>query len=79
MLSENLLYESLIIKYWVEVGGLSDHLSVLLQIQNPETKLAALFKFNPNWMKEEDYRKMIGNTWRPLEENPNVAYMKQLV
>ena len=27
---------------------------------------------------EEDYHKLIGNTWRPLEENPNVSYMKQL-
>ena len=27
---------------------------------------------------EEDYRKLIGNSWRPLEESPNVSYMKQL-
>ena len=78
-ISKKILSESLIIKSWVEVGGLSDHLPDLLQIQNPETKPAASFKFNPSWMKEEDYRKLIGNSWRPLEENPNVSYIKQLV
>ena len=77
-LLENLLSKSLIIKSWVEVGGMLDHLLVLLQIQNPETKPAAPFKFNHAWMKEEDYHKLIGNTWKPLEGNPNVSYMKQL-
>ena len=43
MLSENLLSGSLIIRTWVEVGGLSDHLPVLLQIQNPQIKPAPPF------------------------------------
>ena len=49
----------LIVKTWVEVEGLSNHLLFLLQIQIPETKPAAPFKFNPAWLMEEDYRKLI--------------------
>ena len=35
LLLENLLSGYLIVKTWVEVGGLSDHLPFLLQIQSP--------------------------------------------
>ena len=78
MLFENFLSGSLIFRTWVEVGGLLDHLPVLLQIQNIETKLTAPFKFNPAWLLEEYYRKLIGDTQRPLEANPNITFMKQL-
>ena len=78
MLSENFLSGSLIFRTWVEVGGLSDHLPVLLQIQNIETKPTAPFKFNPAWLLEEYYPNLIGDTWRLLEENPNINFMKQL-
>ena len=69
----------MIIRTWVEVGGMSDHLPVFLQIQNPEIKPMAPFKFNPAWLMEEDYRKLIGNLLRPLEENANFSYMKRIV
>ena len=64
-------------KTWVEVGGLSDHLPILLQLQSLEPKLVALFKFNPSWIQEDDYRKLVVDTWNPLEDIPNVSYMKQ--
>ena len=48
LLSKNLLSGSLIIRTWVEVGGLSDLLPVLLQFQNLETKSTTPFKFNPS-------------------------------
>ena len=78
MLSENFLLGSLIFRTWVEVGGLSGHLLVLLQIQNIETKPTTSFKFNPSWLLEEYYHKMTGDTQRPLEANPNITFMKQL-
>ena len=55
-----------------------DHLPVLLQIQNPEMKPTAPFKFNPAWLLEEDNQKLIGDTWSKLEVNPNITFMKQL-
>ena len=78
LLSENLLSGSLIVKTWVEVGSLSHHLPVLLRIQSPESKSVAPFKFNPAWLMEEDYRKLVGETWNLLVVNPNVTFMKQL-
>ena len=55
-----------------------DHLPVLLQIQNSEMKPTAPFKFNPAWLLEEGYQKLIGDTWSKLEVNPNITFMKQL-
>ena len=78
MLSENFLSGSLIIRTWVEVGGLSDHLPFLLQIQNPEAKPVAPFKFNPEWLLEEYYQRLIGESWKPLEANPNTSFMKKM-
>ena len=49
-----LILGSLIVKTWVEVGGLSNHLPILLQLQGLERKPIALFKFNPSWIQEED-------------------------
>ena len=36
------------------------------------------FKFNPAWLLEEDYQKMIGHSWNHFGANPNVSYMKKL-
>ena len=66
----------LIVKTWVKVGSMSNHLPFLLQIQSPEMKPATQFKFNLAWLLEEDYRKLIGDTWSPLVVNPNITFMK---
>ena len=72
------LSRSLIVKMWVEVGGLYDHLPILLWIQSQELKMANPFKFNPEWIQEDDYRKLVGDTWTSLEATPNVPFMKEL-
>ena len=62
----------------IKVGGLSDHLPILLQIQSPDMKPSTPFKFNPTWLMFEDYRKLVGETWNLLVVTPNVTFMKQL-
>ena len=64
-------------KTWVEVGGLSNHLPILLWIQGHGHKPAAPFKFNPSWLQEEDYCKILIDSRIPLEDIPNVTFMKQ--
>ena len=58
-ISKNLLSGCMIVKTWVEVGGLFDRLPILLRLQGPKRKPTALFKFNPSWIQEEDYRKLV--------------------
>ena len=55
LLSDNLLTRPLIEKYWVEVGGLSNHLPILLLMERQEHKTAPLFRFNPSWLQEKEY------------------------
>ena len=67
----------LIVETQVEVGGLFDHLPILLGLQEQEQKPASPFKFNPSWLQEEEYQKLVAETWVPLADNPNVSFMKQ--
>lgn len=52
--SKNLLMEVEKIQTWVDLGERSDHLPILLQIDKRDTKPAAPFKFNPEWLNEEE-------------------------
>ena len=62
---------------WVDVGGLSDHLPILLRLQCPECKGDTPYKFNSSWIQEEDYRKLVVDSWSSLEDILNVSFMKQ--
>ena len=46
-------------------------------LQGHEQNLAAPFKFNPSWLQEEEYPKIVVDSWIPLEDIPNVSFMKQ--
>lgn len=39
----------------------------------------APFKFNPVWLKEEGYKKLIMDSWMPLQPDQSVSFMKQIV
>ena len=62
LLLDKLLTRPLIEKYWVEVGGLSYHLPILLLMERQEHKPAPPFKFDPSWIQEEEYKKLVMDT-----------------
>jgi hypothetical protein len=47
------------LKCWVGYGGPSDHLPILLKLENEGWKPLAPFKFNHSWLNEEDFRDLV--------------------
>ena len=50
-------------------GGDSDHQPVFLQILNQGFQLKSPFKFNPNWLENEDLVKTLKDTWVAYFDN----------
>ena len=67
-ISKNFLLGSLIVKTWVEVGGLSDHLPIILQLESPKSKSANMFKFNPTWLVDDEFNSLVKSLWVLLQE-----------
>jgi hypothetical protein len=44
---------------WVTVGGGFDHLPILHQIDKRDSKSTTYFKFNFDWVNQEDYIKWL--------------------
>jgi hypothetical protein len=59
-----MIYEGLIEKNWsissrVDIGGISNHLPIVLEVLNSDSTRSFPIKFNQDWLKEEEYRKMV--------------------
>ena len=59
LIEEDLIRDDLIYKSEVESRGLSDHRPITLSISIPEENPPAPFKFNPNWLDDEQYKKLV--------------------
>ena len=68
MVAKNLVNEQLILQSMVEIGGNSDHPPIVLKIRVPEEKPPSPFKFNPQWLEEEDDKTLILKAGKPLRE-----------
>ena len=76
--SKNLVKGNFLIKSWVSIGGLFNHLPIPFQIKREDRKLAALLKFNHMWLLEDDYKKLIEDAWVLLHPAPSMSYMQQM-
>ena len=79
LIAEDLIRDDLIYKSEVESGGLSDHRPITLSISIPEENPPVPFKFNPNWLDDEEYRKLVKENWKPIDLQPTEGYMQQMV
>lgn len=61
----------------MEVGGLSDHCLVFLQLEVKDNKPSSSFKFNPKWLAEDDFQKLIKANWAPYDGNINLSASEQ--
>jgi hypothetical protein len=61
----------------VEIGGISNHLPIILEVSKASLKMSLPMKFNHDWLKEEDYQKMVEETWCPMSEDVSQSSMKQ--
>jgi len=48
---------------WVEFPYISDHAPIILQLDLPLIYIAFPFKFNPLWITDQDFIKMVQKIW----------------
>jgi len=51
-------------KQWVSIGGISDHSPIALEIQGPNQKPKAPYKFNHMWLQDPSFSNLITTYWR---------------
>jgi hypothetical protein len=66
-------------KLWVKIGGLSDHLLIILEISSSKKRPSYPMKFNQDWLKEKDYQKLVEEKWIHLNEESETPLMHQFV
>jgi hypothetical protein len=44
---------------WVEVGGDSDHLPIILQLKKENNKPPSSFKFNSKWIEDKGFINLV--------------------
>ena len=52
-----------VVRQWVGSGGISDHSPIFLELRGRSHKPASPFKFNPSWLKEGSYQKLVAGLW----------------
>jgi len=63
LVSESLANTVEVVRQWVGSGGLSDHSPIFLDYRGRSRKPASPFKFNPSWLKEESFLKLVQDLW----------------
>ena len=65
LISEDLLEEDLIFKQWVDLGAVSEHVPIYLEIWKQPKKPASPFKLCSAWLKNEEVVQLIHSNWIP--------------
>jgi len=63
LLDERLIDTLHFARQWVESGGISDHSPIMIEISGGTPKPPSPFKFNPGWMQDEEYIKLVNYVW----------------
>jgi hypothetical protein len=61
----------------VLVGGISDHMLIVLEVASKGPNPPTPFKFNHRWILEEEYKCFIRYVWKPLKQILESSYMFQ--
>eukprot|EP00253_Pinus_taeda_P035296 PITA_35296 len=62
-------------KQWVSNGGISDHSPIAMEIQGPQLKPKAPYKFNHLWLLDPSFTNLITEYWRaqPIDRESSMA------
>ena len=69
LLSTDFLDCDLHFRQWVGRGGDSDHNPVFMQILNKDARPRSPFKFNANWLKNEEFVTLLKSSWIGFSDN----------
>jgi hypothetical protein len=66
-MKKSLFNEQLRIKCLVSIGGLLDHLHVLLKMKLEDWTPPSSLKFNHTWLDDLEFRELVIKTWKPFD------------
>ena len=61
------------------MDGVSNHQTILLQLDYVTEKVLGSFKFNHAWIKENDFHRLVLDNWHHYDPNLDEATMVQFV
>lgn len=65
---EELVGKIPIFQQWIGSRGDSEHHPIFLELKGGSKKPGNPFKFNPCWLNEDNYIKLIKEKWVPLDQ-----------
>ena len=68
LISADLLDYNFHFRQWVGFGGDSDHYPVFLQTSNDDLRPRNPFKFNANWLVNDDLVSVLKDSWKVFDE-----------
>jgi hypothetical protein len=77
LVHESLLNSPLQLKQWIGSGGDSDHYPIWLELNSGPKKPASPFKFNANWIEDEDFQSLVKINWKiydPADGSPAAVH-----
>jgi len=66
LVADRLVQKVVMVRQWVACGGVSYHCPIFLELGGKALKPPSPFKFNPDWLKLDSYRKLVSDLWEPL-------------
>ncbi len=70
LLDKNLVGKLSLFRVWIGTDGVFHDQLVLLELKGGKSSIP--FKFNPLWLKEEIYVKMVKDVWSPFNQNSGI-------
>ena len=52
--------------------GEANHFTIFIEMESIGRKPPRIFNFNPNWIEEEDFARMVKYNWVPCDGTSNV-------
>jgi hypothetical protein len=69
LIAETLFNHHLGITSWVDIGGLSDHLPILLKLESEDWKPPSPIKFNHTWLNNPEFRELVTGLGKYTKRN----------
>ena len=52
---------------WIYSNRCCDYFPIFLELELDDSKPCSPFKFNPGWIKEEDFTRLVKEKWKPFD------------
>jgi hypothetical protein len=76
---ESLLDLPVQFRKWVDSGGESDHMPIILEIVGGPKNPTSPYKFNPTWIEDDSFKALVSENWIPYDVSSGTSASIQFV